>query len=163
MKNTTSKGAWAIKNTTIPLDNPTADENAPEILEITRAAERLGAEVDGYDIDNDDLIDGVSVTGPAEAIEALVGLFTADAPAGDIFDRLVANWRASANEDLDTALRTNGEEEQRDPTNLYRAGVFAGLAEAAAWLVYATVTPEDDADDINAITAAVYRAYNVAW
>ena len=84
MKNTTNEGAWTIKNTVLPLDFPTADEEAPAIRAIEEAANRLGAEVDGYDLDADDLIDGVSVTGPAEAIDALVGLFTGDEASTEI-------------------------------------------------------------------------------
>lgn len=87
---------------------------------------------------------------------------TADG-AGDIYDRLVAAWRATANDNLDAALQGNARDAENEPNNLYRAGVFAGLAEAAAWMIYATITPDDDADDINAITAAVYKAYGVAW
>lgn len=83
--------------------------------------------------------------------------------AGDIYDRLVAAWRATANDNLDAALQGNARDAENEPNNLYRAGVFAGLAEAAAWMIYATITPDDDADDINAITAAVYKAYGVAW
>lgn len=261
MANTTNKGAWKIKNTVLPLDNPTTDENAPEIAAIERAAIRLGAEVDGYDLDGSGRIDGVSVTGPADAIEALVGLFTGDAPAGattplviptiDFFEAhnlvnalsenegndaaiiAIENWLAEnataaaedyarrgyadlaadileiyggegdddwadvtsaidaarapeeepaneepdddaraiqaevaawknnpANEDISAALEANARDTQNDPGNLYRAGVFAGLAEAAAWMIYGRgVCP----DDINAITVAVYQAYGVAW
>lgn len=68
-----------------------------------------------------------------------------------------------ANENLDAALEANAKETKRDPNNLYRAGVFAGLAEAAAWGIYSRQEITGDADDINAITAAVYRAYGVAW
>lgn len=261
MTNTTNKGAWEIKNTVLPLDNPTTDENAPEIAAIERAAIRLGAEADGYDIDLSGRIDGVSVTGPADAIEALVGLFTGDDPAGattplviptiDFFEAHnlvnalsenegndaaiiaienwldenaaaaaedyarrgyadlaadileiyggegdddwadvtsaidsarradgeepaadadddaaaieaeVAAWRSNpANENLDAALKANARDTNSDPNNLYRAGVFAGLAEAAAWMIYGRgICP----DDINAINAAVYKAYGVAW
>lgn len=84
---------------------------------------------------------------------------TADG-AGDIYDRLVAAWRADANEDLDAALEANARDTNNDPNNLYRAGVFAGLAEAAAWMIYSRGTCPDD---INAINAAIYKAYGVAW
>lgn len=84
--------------------------------------------------------------------------------AGDVFDRLVAAWRANpANENIDDLLEANGLDTENEPGNLYRAGVFEGLAEAAAWMIYATITPEDDADDIHAITDAVYKAYGVAF
>ena len=271
MKNTTSKGAWEIKNTTIPLNETTTDENAPEILKITAAAEQLGAEVDGFDIWADE-IDGVSVTGPAPAIDALVALFTADgksqanadgitplvipagsidifqahdiidtlsnykgleaaiyaieiwaeenaaafaekharegrtddaealleiydgegddrwadvvsaidaargddanedsapedeeepAPEEDPYDAAVAAWRDDpANNSLDAALAANAADTRAHPDNLYRAGVFAGMAEAAAWQIYAR---DDAPDDFNAITAAIYKAYGVAW
>lgn len=93
---------------------------------------------------------------------------TDDAPeeieeeAGDIYDRLVAAWRATANDNLDAILAANGQDAENEPNNVYRAGVFEGLAEAAAWMIYDTITADDDADDINAIKAAVYRAYGVA-
>lgn len=87
-----------------------------------------------------------------------------DADDADAIEAEVAAWRENpANEDLDAALKANARDTNNDPNNLYRAGVFAGLAEAAAWMIYATITPEDDADDINALTAAVYKAYGVAW
>jgi len=271
MTNTTSKGPWAIKNAVIPVDTDT------EAFEIERAAARLGADADGYDLDADDHIIGVSVTGPAETIDALVKLFTADdvfpdtarrnqadeiaplviptidyfqvfeminalsasegngaaivaierwleenavaaatnyARAGrpddaaailDIydgeadpdawadviseidraraeqtpeerdddpddateeaadFDAMVQAWRDDpAHENIDAALEANATDTTNEPRNLYRAGVFAGLAEAAAWMIYEGVTT-DDADDINAITAAIYKAYRVAW
>lgn len=76
-----SKGAWAIKNTVLPLSETTADENVAEINRIDNAARRLGATVDAYDLNDDGEITGVSVTGPADAIDALVRTFTADEPA----------------------------------------------------------------------------------
>ena len=68
-----------------------------------------------------------------------------------------------ANENLAAALEGNAIDTNNNPDNLYRAGVFAGLAEAAAWGIYNRPEITEDADDINAITAAVYRAYGVAW
>lgn len=66
---------------------------------------------------------------------------------------------APENSNLEAALQANATDTNNDPDNLYRAGVFAGLAEAAAWGIYAT----SKVDDINAIKAAVYKAYGVAW
>lgn len=60
---------------------------------------------------------------------------------------------------IDAALRANGEDLSKDPNNIYRAGAFAGLAEAAAWMIYNTA----ELDDIHAITAAIYRAYGVKY
>lgn len=85
----------------------------------------------------------------------------ADADDAATIEAEVAAWRSNpANEDLDAALKANARDTNGDPNNLYRAGVFAGLAEAAAWMIYGRgICP----DDINAITAAVYKAYWVAW
>lgn len=66
---------------------------------------------------------------------------------------------APENSNLEAALQANATDTNNDPDNLFRAGVFAGLAEAAAWGIYAT----SKVDDINAIKAAVYKAYGVAW
>lgn len=256
MQNTTNKGAWAIKNTVLPLDNPTDNENAPEIAAIERAAERLGAEADAYDLDGDGQITGVSVTGPAEAIDALVALFTSDAarpatapaitplviPTIDFFEahnlintlsenegndaaiiaienwlgenasaaaeeyarrgyadlaadileiyggegdddwadvtsaidaarsaneeadegaylaETIAAWRARPeNAGLDALLVANAIDTNASPENLYRAGVFEGLAAAlGTQLSWAS-------DDVNEIQAAIYRTYGVAW
>lgn len=84
-----------------------------------------------------------------------------DADDADAIEAEVAAWRENpANDDLDAALKANARDTNNDPNNLYRAGVFAGLAEAAAWMIYSRgICP----DDINAITAAVYKAYGVAW
>lgn len=72
----------------------------------------------------------------------------------------IAAWRSDpANENHDAALEANATDTRNDPNNLYRAGVFAGLAEAAAWQIYRETT----IDDINAITAGIYKAYGVAW
>lgn len=270
MKNNGAYNPWTIKNVVI-----TVNSNE-EARKVERAAEKAGLEVDGWDVDDDDKITSVSITGDAEkalAFEAVYKLVAADvqpeeetpaapeitplvitdgldifqahdlidtlsgykgteaaiyaienwaeenAPAfaikyanegrtddadalleiydgegdddwadvvsainaarraneeeseaedtddaGDVFDRLVAAWRGNpANENIDALLEANGLDTENEPGNLYRAGVFNGLATAAAWMIYATITPEDDADDINAITAAVYKAYGVAW
>lgn len=159
-----------IKSRTIPV------AGRDDLRRIERAAAIAGATVSDYGVDDDDNPTDATILAPADKIEILNQLekhFTAPAEepaaddaddAGDIFDRLVAAWRENpANEDLDAALKANARDTNNDPNNLYRAGVFAGLAEAAAWMIYATITPEDDADDINAITAAVYKAYGVAW
>lgn len=159
-----------IKSRTIPV------AGRDDLRRIERAAAIAGATVSDYGVDDDDNPTDATILAPADKIEILNQLekhFTAPAEepaaddaddAGDIFDRLVAAWRSNpANEDLDAALKANARDTNNDPNNLYRAGVFAGLAEAAAWMIYATITPEDDADDINAITAAVYKAYGVAW
>lgn len=78
----------------------------------------------------------------------------------DPYDTEVAAWRSDPrNSNLDAALKANAADTNNDPNNLYRAGVFAGMAEAAAWAIYATSTT----DDIHAITAAIYKAYGVAY
>lgn len=75
-------------------------------------------------------------------------------------DTLVKVWQTSPeNRNIEHALEANAIDAKAQPENLYRAGVFAGLAEAAAWTIY----DSSEADDINAITAAIYRAYGVAW
>lgn len=87
-----------------------------------------------------------------------------DAPAlidyPGFIDAAVKVWRDDLdNIHHDAALEANARDTNEDPNNLYRAGVFAGLAEAAAWAIYNNC----EADDINAITAAIYKAYGVAW
>ena len=87
-----------------------------------------------------------------------------DAPAlieyPGFIDAAVKAWRDDLdNIHHDAALEANAIDTNNDPNNLYRAGVFAGLAEAAAWAIY----NNSEADDINAITAAIYKAYGVAW
>lgn len=78
----------------------------------------------------------------------------------DPYDTEVAAWISDPrNSNLDAALQANAIDTNNDPNNLYRAGVFAGMAEAAAWAIYATCK----VDDIHAITAAVYKAYGVAY
>ena len=75
-------------------------------------------------------------------------------------EALVQAWRNdNENRNLDAALGANATDTNNSPGNLYRAGVFAGLAEAAAWAIY----NGSEVDDIEAIKEAVYRAYNVAW
>lgn len=66
---------------------------------------------------------------------------------------------APENSHLEAALQANAIDTNNDPNNLFRAGVFEGLAQAAAWGIYAT----SKVDDIHAITAAVYKAYGVDW
>lgn len=73
----------------------------------------------------------------------------------------VDHWRNDpANENHAAALEGNAIDAKNAPDNLYRAGVFAGLAEAAAWAIYARGICTDD---INAITAAIYKAYGLPW
>lgn len=67
---------------------------------------------------------------------------------------------APENENLERALQANATDVRNNPGNLFRAGVFEGLAEAAAWQIYGS---DNAPDDINAITAAIYKAYGVAW
>lgn len=78
----------------------------------------------------------------------------------EYLDKLVKVWREyPPNHNIDAALKANAADTNADPNNLFRAGVFEGLAEAAAWGSYEW----SQTDDINAIKAAIYRAYNVAW
>lgn len=171
-----SRNWLEIKTRTVPV---TSDEN---LHEIERTAAISGLTVTDYGVDDDGHPTDATIMGTADDIKLLDQLadhFNApanvtfpgdadDAPeeieeeAGDIYDRLVAAWRATANDNLDAILAANGQDAENEPNNVYRAGVFEGLAEAAAWMIYDTITPEDDADDINAIKAAVYRAYGVA-
>lgn len=75
-------------------------------------------------------------------------------------EELVKAYRANPeNRTIDFELQANAIDTNRTPNNLYRAGVFAGLAQAAAWAIYAN----SKADDINEIVAAVYKAYGVAY
>lgn len=131
-------------------------EEAPGFIEDARAnGDKLAEDL------LQDIIDAQEAPAPAETEDPEAD-DTDD--AGDVFDRLVAAWRANpANENIDALLEANGIDTENEPGNLYRAGVFNGLAEAASWMIYATITPEDDADDIHAITEAVYKAYGVAW
>ena len=72
----------------------------------------------------------------------------------------VQAWRDDpANEDLDSELEGNAPDARNDPGNLFRAGVFEGLATAAAWAIY---RQPNTPDDINAVKAAIYKAYGVA-
>lgn len=135
-------------------------ETADDRADGADAAQRdflLGTKEEYLDIFGDD--GPANVTLPGDADDAPEEI---EEEAGDIYDRLVAAWRATANDNLDAILTANGQDAENEPNNVYRAGVFEGLAEAAAWMIYDTITPEDDADDINAIKAAVYRAYGVA-
>ena len=80
--------------------------------------------------------------------------------ADEYLDKLVKVWREyPPNHNIDAALKANATDTSADPNNLFRAGVFEGLAEAAAWGAYEW----SQIDDIVAIKAAIYRAYNVAW
>lgn len=65
-----------------------------------------------------------------------------------------------ANGNMDALLRENAKDAKVDPNNLFRAGVFEGLAEAAAWAIYSRTTLTDD---IAAIKAAIYKAYGLPW
>lgn len=156
-----------IKAKTIPVTG------RDDLRRIERAAAIAGATVSDYGVDDDDNPTDATILAPADKIEILNQLekhFTAPAeeePAADDADDAaaieaeVAAWRSNpANENLDAALKANARDTNNDPNNLYRAGVFAGLAEAAAWMIYSRgICP----DDINAINAAIYRAYGVAW
>lgn len=157
--------------------SPKADPDAATEI-FLHIAETADDRADGADAFQRDFLLGIKTdyidtfdTDPADDLRKRLEIEeedTDDAPeeieeeAGDIFDRLVAAWRATANDNLDAILAANGQDAENEPNNVYRAGVFEGLAEAAAWMIYDTITPEDDADDINAIKAAVYRAYGVA-
>lgn len=70
----------------------------------------------------------------------------------------IAAWRARPeNADLDALLEANAIDTSARPENLYRAGVFEGLAAALhTQIAWAT-------DDYNEIQAAIYKAYGVAW
>lgn len=75
-------------------------------------------------------------------------------------DGLVFIWRRKdENSNLAATLEANAHDVRWDPNNLFRAGVFDGLAQAVAWDIYR----DSEVDDINAITAAIYKAYGVAW
>lgn len=70
----------------------------------------------------------------------------------------IAAWRARPeNAELDALLEANAIDTSASPENLYRAGVFEGLAAALhTQIAWAT-------DDYNEIQAAIYKAYGVAW
>ena len=160
-----------IKAKTIPV------AGRDDLRRIERAAAIAGATVSDYGVDDDDNPTDATILAPADKIEILNQLekhFTAPAEEEPEEDNRTglemyldmaaqAYLDDPANENLDAALKANAKETKRDPNNLYRAGVFAGLAEAAAWGIYSRQEINGDADDINAITAAVYRAYGVAW
>lgn len=128
---------------------------------------RLNAIIDcrGYDASATNVYDPrtreetIWVAGKDRAV--VIAAYAEDRTTEDFFlEAEVAAWKGNpANEDLDAALEANARDTNNDPNNLYRAGVFAGLAEAAAWMIYGRgICP----DDINALTAAVYKAYGVA-
>lgn len=94
-----------------------------------------------------------------------------DAPANDDADddaedfggseylaQIIADWRGRPeNAELDNLLEQNAIDTNNDPTNLYRAGVFAGLVTALRTQISWA------SDDHNEIEAAIYKAYGVAW
>lgn len=172
-----SRNWLEIKTRTIPV---TSKEN---LREIERAAAISGLTVPDYGVDDDGRPTDATIMGTADDIKALDALAAhfnhapaneepANEPAEiekyfDIDDEWktiyaeVDRWRNDpANENHAAALEGNAIDAKNAPNNLYRAGVFAGLAEAAAWAIYARGICYDD---INAITAAIYKAYGLPW
>lgn len=163
-----------IKTRTVPVTS------REELREVERAAAISGLTVTDYGVDDDDNPTDATIMGNADKIEMLDQLAAhfnrkTDAneePAGeqdpaneeDPFDAAVANWRSDpGNRNLDAALRANAADTNANPANLYRAGVFAGMVEAAAWQIYARPEINEGLDDIHAIEEAIYQAYGVAW